>query len=106
MRVRHHICRLAAVLGLASLAPAGAPAAEPLPPGGARCGATVWADVGALDQPIMINRLGTVRPGGMIYALRRDVVATDGGTTLSPGKVELRRDRRPRPLTLRVNKGN
>lgn len=109
MRVCHHVCRLIArvsIPGLALLAPAAAPAAELLAAGAARCANTVWADVVAFDQPIMINRLGTVRPGGMIYALRRDVVATDGSATLSPGKVQLRPDRRPRPLTLRVNKGD
>ena len=70
MRVRQSILRLAAFvcgLGLTSLMPA--MAAET-----AKCTNTVWADVVALDQPIMINRLGTVRPGGEIYALRRDAV--------------------------------
>ena len=102
MRVRQSILRLAAFvcgLGLTSLMPA--MAAET-----AKCTNTVWADVVALDQPIMINRLGTVRPGGEIYALRRDVVATDGGSELRPGRVQLRADRRPRPLVLRVNKGD
>jgi hypothetical protein len=83
-----------------------APAAAPLAADAPACAHTVWADVVAFDQPIMINRLGTVRPGGMIYALRRDVIATNGEATLAPGKVQLRPDRRPRPLTLRVNKGD
>ena len=39
------------------------------------CERTVKADVVALDQVIMYNRLGTVNPGGMIYALKQDVVA-------------------------------
>ena len=34
------------------------------------CERTVKADVVALDQVIMYNRLGTVNPGGMIYALK------------------------------------
>jgi hypothetical protein len=33
------------------------------------CERTVKADVVALDQVIVYNRLGTINPGGMIYAL-------------------------------------
>lgn len=69
------------------------------------------ADVVAFDQPMMINRLGTLRPQGMIYALRRDVVPID--PTIDPavgglvaGNVQLRADKRPRPLVLRVNVGD
>jgi hypothetical protein len=72
------------------------------------------ADVVALNQPYTLNRLGAMVPSGMIYALKRDVVpdncytagdcTTSGASfTLQPGKVQLRRDRRPRPLVLRVN---
>jgi manganese oxidase len=82
-----------------------------------RCGMwdgtrTVTADVVALDQEIVYNRLGVVNPYGMIYALRNDVVdKTTGlseaeGGTLSPGNVMLRPDKRPRPLTLRANVGD
>jgi len=60
----------------------------------------------ALDQVVMVNRLGAVRPGGMIYALRRDVVSNDGGPELHAGQVQLRRDKRPRPIVLRVSKGD
>jgi len=76
------------------------------------------ADVVALNQPFVLNRLGAMVPQGMIYALKRDVVpdtcyngggdCTASGApsfTLQPGKVQLRRDRRPRPLVLRVNEG-
>jgi hypothetical protein len=101
MALRHRIDRPIAFLLAALLVPAAARAAD-----APACAHTVWADVVAFDQPIMINRLGTVRPGGEIYALRRDVVSTDGSATLSPGKVQLRPERRPRPLTLRVNKGD
>jgi len=66
----------------------------------------VHADVVAFDQPMMINRLGTNRPEGMIYALRRDVVKIDPAQDLIPGNVELRPDKRPRPLVLRVNAGD
>ena len=75
------------------------------------CTSVVKADVVALDQTIVYNRLGAVNPYGMIYALRRDVAnkatgltEAEGGT-LSPGNVELREDKRPRPLTLRMNVG-
>lgn len=64
------------------------------------------ADVVAFDQPMMINRLGTSRPQGMIYALARDVVAIDPSHGLMPGNVQLRADKRPRPLVLRVNAGD
>jgi hypothetical protein len=67
---------------------------------------TVTADVVALDQPIVYNRYGAFDPAGMIYALRRDVVAKDGSGVLEPGNVELREGKRPRPLVLRVNEGD
>jgi hypothetical protein len=51
-----------------------------------------------------MNRLGAVRPGGMIYALRSDVIP-QGGDALTPGNVRLRDDKRPRPIVLRVNQG-
>lgn len=76
------------------------------------CGRTVTAKVVALDQPLMFNRLGAQNVNGMIYALRSDVVDKSSGKTeaaggsLSPGNVELRRDKRPRPITLRVNAGD
>ena len=66
---------------------------------------TIHADVVALDQVIMINRLGTVRPEGMIFALRADVVPMTG-TELKPGNVQLRSEKRPRPLVLRVHEGD
>ena len=85
---------------------------------GFTCGAhDPHADVVALNQPFTLNRLGAMVPQGMIYALKRDVVPdtcySGGGDcttsgqpfTLQPGKVQLRRDRRPRPLVLRVNEG-
>src|SRR5262245_632417 len=66
---------------------------------------TVHADVVALDQVVVMNRLGAVRPGGMIYALRTDVVSQDPNTPLVPGNVRLRDGKRPRPIVLRVNEG-
>ncbi|HWR88810.1 MAG TPA: hypothetical protein VN260_00995, partial [Dissulfurispiraceae bacterium] len=71
------------------------------------CANTITADVVALDQPYYLNRLGAVNANGMIYALKRDVVnkfdftpCTAGGTC-GPGRVALRPDKRPRPITLR-----
>ena len=95
---------LTAVAGLIAMSLSGeASAAE-------GCTRTLTADVVALDQVFFYNRLGAVNPGGMIYALRRDVVDGAGtpltaGGIASPGKVRLRDDKRPRPLVLRMNVG-
>ncbi|MBI5015035.1 MAG: copper oxidase [Deltaproteobacteria bacterium] len=62
--------------------------------------ADVTAHVVAIDQTLVYNRLGAVNPNGMIFALERDVVRN--ATT---GLWELRPDKRPRPLVLRVNEG-
>jgi hypothetical protein len=63
---------------------------------------TVVANVVAIDQPLMINRLGSMNANGMMYALERDVVARPPG---GPGTAMLRLDKRPRPLVLRVTAG-
>jgi hypothetical protein len=73
------------------------------PPVGSRL---ITADVVALDQVFFYNRLGAFNPGGMIYALRRDVVPINPGRGLVPGNVQLRPDKRPRPLVLRMNVGD
>lgn len=89
------------------MSPAEIPAELP-----AGCAREITANVVALDQPIVYNRLGAVNPIGMIYALRRDVVNKSTGLTeaeggvLSEGQVKLRDDKRPRPLTLRMNAGD
>jgi len=74
------------------------------------CERTIRAEVVALDQAIMYNRLGARDPVAMIYALRADVEAMpgEGGEpgTLGPGTVRLRAGKRPRPLTLRMNVGD
>jgi hypothetical protein len=70
------------------------------------CTNTKVANVVALDQPFMWNRLGAAEPQGMIFALKRDVVSSTGGSTLTPGNVKLRDGKRPRPLTLRINVGD
>src|SRR5690606_34995664 len=71
-----------------------------------QCMRTITASVVALDQPIFYNRLGAFDPAAMIYALRRDVVPLDDGQPLGPGNVILREDKRPRPITLRMNVGD
>ncbi len=77
----------------------------------ARCERNLVANVVALDQPLMFNRLGAQNVNGMMYALRRDVVddhdvsLAQGGAAV-PGKVSLRADKRPRPLALRVAAGD
>ena len=88
------------VIGLA----AGSMGADPPP-----CNRTITAEVVALDQSFHLNRLGAEQPGGMIFALRDDVVSTDSsapGGTLVAGKVTLRAGKRPRPLVLRMNVGD
>lgn len=79
---------LLGVLGIASADPA--------------CRA-ISANVVALDQAFYVNRMGALQTGGMIFALRSDVVSTDGSATLQPGKVMLRADKRPRPMVLRMD---
>ncbi len=71
-----------------------------------KCNRTITASLVALDQVVMINRLGAARPGGMIYALERDVVPIDASLGLKAGNVMLRSDKRPRPIVLRVNIGD
>ena len=70
------------------------------------CSRTIKADVVALDQAIMFNRLGSMNPGGMIYALKQDVVPVDAAKGLTAGNVQLRADKRPRPIALRMNSGD
>jgi hypothetical protein len=73
------------------------PVAGP-PPMQAQCKRNLKADVVALAQPIFLNRLGAVIPGGMVFALRSDTVGNLG--------VQLRADKRPRPIVLRANVGD
>jgi hypothetical protein len=82
------------------------PTPTPTPPPTAVCERTINANVVALDQLIMYNRLGAVNPNGMIYALKADVVAIDAARGLVAGNVRLRSDKRPRPIVLRMNSGD
>ena len=91
----------------------GAVWAQTVPDGGTEgligvtaCARMIQADVVALDQPWFWNRLGAVEPQGMIFALKRDVVAINSTLGLTAGNVQLRPDRRPRPLILRMNVGD
>ncbi len=76
------------------------------------CARIITANVVALDQSFFYNRMGAANPGGMIYALRGDVVDKNTGLSeveggiLLPGQVMLRSDKRARPLTLRMNVGD
>ena len=79
------------------------PTSPPPPP--ASCSRTLTAQVVALDQPFFLNRLGALESTGMIFALKRDVVPITG-TTISAGNVQLRSDKRPRPIVLRMNVGD
>ncbi|GAA1475791.1 multicopper oxidase [Nocardioides aestuarii] len=121
----------ACTAGLAGMtAPAASSvAADPAPSPGCRPtfevqSRTVHADVVSLDQAFDYNRLGATNPAGMIFALRHDVVletevaGVPAGTAISDqaaaglsgrqlaGNVTLRPDKRPRPLTLRMNVGD
>jgi hypothetical protein len=69
----------------------------------------ITADVVVFDSPTIFNRLGAQNPNYIMYALKRDVVdkqippvpCTEAGNTCSAGNVELRPDKRPRPLVVR-----
>jgi hypothetical protein len=73
---------------------------------------TITANVVAFDQPLMYNRLGAQNINGMIYALRHDVIDKTSGLTelgngtLAAGNVELRPDKRARPIVLRMAVGD
>ena len=94
--------RMALAAALAATAAAGEAATQ--------CERTIRADVVALDQVIFYNRLGARDPAAMIYALRQDVegLPGEGGGIQppGPGTVRLRQNKRPRPITLRMNVGD
>jgi len=81
-------------------------------------GRTIVAEVVALDQPFMVNRLGSSVPTGQIFALRTDVMPKDPKLCFLPsfdraqdmskyvGRVMLKQYKRPRPIVLRVNVGD
>jgi hypothetical protein len=89
-----------------------------------QCDATITANVVVLDNPTVFNRLGAQNPNWITFALKRDVVFRDrlnppgsptpnvlNGTPCSQtqctaGNVELRPDKRPRPLVIRSVAGS
>ena len=75
-------------------------------PPAAACERTIEADIVAIDQPIFLNRLGASMPGGMIYALRREIVAGANSAGIVAGNAQLDPNRRPRPLVLRARVGD
>jgi hypothetical protein len=71
---------------------------------------TITANVVVFDSPTIFNRLGAQNPNWITYALERDVVnkttqvpCSEGACT--KGNVELRGDKRPRPLVIRSVEG-
>src|SRR5687768_3921720 len=110
MNIRKHVRRpwrslfsscCAAVVMLVTASGAQAQTPPPAP-----CERTVKADVVALDQALIYNRLGAINPAGMIFALKRDVVAIDPSKGLVAGNVTVRAGKRPRPIALRMNVGD
>ncbi|MEP6636572.1 MAG: multicopper oxidase domain-containing protein, partial [Acidobacteriota bacterium] len=79
--------------------PTPTPAPTPIA-GTAACNTTISAHVVAFDQVYTYNRFGAFNPAGMIFALSSDVVGS------TPGNVQLRASKRPRPIVLRVNEGD
>ena len=81
-------------------APSAAPAAPqviaPCPPGTRM----IKADVVAIPQALMLNRLGATIPNGFVFALRSDTIKT------GLGNIQLRPGKRPRPIVLRANVGD
>src|ERR1051325_6047926 len=57
------------------------PQIVPCPPGTRK----IPADVVAIPQPIMMNRLGATIPNGFVFALRSDTVISNGNIWLRPG---------------------
>jgi hypothetical protein len=70
------------------------------PPTQPICERTIKANVVAFDIVYFYNRFGAFNPAGMMYALERDVIGS------TPGNVQLRPDKRPRPIVLRANEGD
>ncbi|MEO8435292.1 MAG: copper oxidase [Pyrinomonadaceae bacterium] len=64
------------------------------------CRNIITAKVAAIDQVYFYNRFGAFNPAGMMYALLRDIEQN------SSGDYQLRKNKRPRPIVLRVNEGD
>lgn len=98
--------RLWPVLALCCALLAHEAAAAEGPPQDAGCARVVTADIVAFEQAYLLNRFGAYVPGGMLFALRDDVVPSERDQDLRPGQVRLRDGKRPRPLVLRANEGD
>jgi hypothetical protein len=106
----------------ASVLSAGAYVADSGTAEAVQCDRTITANVVVLDNPTVFNRLGAQNPNWITYALLRDVVFQDRNapgipgvdpganplngtpctqTACTAGNVELRPDKRPRPLVVR-----
>jgi hypothetical protein len=76
------------------------------------CQRQIAANVVAFDKPLMYNRLGASNVNGMMYALKRDAINTQSllpltaGGAATPGQIDLRPDKRHRPMVLRVRIGD
>ncbi|GJM32049.1 MAG: multicopper oxidase [Saprospiraceae bacterium] len=101
-------------------------------PANGRAPAKIIAKIVVLEQPLIYNRLGSMQPEGLMYALESDVVpvsdrtitieqngqkvtksckellaeANAKGQQFCAGCVQLRPDKRPRPIVLRANEGD
>ncbi len=101
--LRYPYALLAAML-VFFLLPNFAATGQNTPPGAS--GRTIVANVVALDQPYFYNRFGAQQPTGTVFALLGDVVRIDPAKDLVPGNVKLRNSKRPRPIVIRINKGD
>lgn len=89
------------------------PLSQPVPP--PTCDRMIQAEVVAFEQAIVLNRYGAFNPSGMLFALKQDIVFSDGAPFDDSNlkdehgnvkTVKLREDKRPRPLVLRANEGD
>ena len=88
-------------------------AASPRAHAAGSCADTIKADVVVFDSPTVFNRLGAQNPNWITYALKRDIVDKSNKKPCSSpdasclaGGVELRPDKRPRPLVIRSVAGS
>jgi hypothetical protein len=72
------------------------------------CASEITANVVVFDNPTVFNRLGAQNPNWIVYALERDAInrttrvpCSEAGANCQAGNVELRPDKRPRPLVVR-----
>ncbi|MBL4660585.1 MAG: hypothetical protein JKY19_09525 [Alcanivoracaceae bacterium] len=68
----------------------------------------IKVDMVVLEKDVYYNRLGAHLANAQMYALRHDVVSVTANDSkdLSPGQVNLKPYKRPRPIALRANVGD